>query len=315
MNKMDRILVYGLEFIGDSLFTTPFLRELRGIFPHSYITVLTGTRGAATVLLNNPYVDKVVELKKDFKTRKDFIRAENFDKAFVLNTSLSAALETWRGRVKKIYGHRKEGRGILLSRSIRFNKKMHYADNHVSLLEKLYHITPKKSSLEIYPLKKDRESAAQILAHVQTPKSKGIVCLIPGTTNTGKAWSTENFSRLAGELVNRGWSCISIGSSKDVDLCSQIKGSVNLAGKTSVHELYGIFEKCAAIVSGDTGPLHIAGCVNTPHPPFISALYGPTDPRLYGVYQYRNIQITRKPSRDMSDISVDEILSAVLEKI
>ena len=311
---MKNILVYGLEFIGDSLFTTPFLRELRQLFPDSQITVLTGKRGAAVVLKNNPNINKIIELDKDFKIRKKFIRDSVFDTAFVLNTSLSAALETRFGKVKKIYGQRKEGRGVLLTRSIRFDKNRHYADNHLLLLEKLFGVIPVFSLPEIFPDDNDKAAAISLLKQKVPEKGKGLVCLIPGTTNVSKAWSTENFSFLAAELNKYGFTCIAVGSGQDKELCSGITNSINIAGLTTIHQLYHVFQECTAVVSGDTGPLHIAGCVKEKQP-HITALYGPTDPLLYGVYHYPKVKVIRKPCRLLSEISVSEVLASVIGNV
>ena len=55
---------------------------------------------------------------------------------------------------------------------------------------------------------------------------------------------------------------------------------VNLCGKTSLPEAIALIRHAALCVCNDSGPMHIAAAVGTP----VVALFGPTDPRLYGPY-------------------------------
>ena len=53
---------------------------------------------------------------------------------------------------------------------------------------------------------------------------------------------------------------------------------VNLAGKTSLLQLAALLQRADLLVTGDSGPMHIAGAVGTP----LIAIHGPTDPALSG---------------------------------
>jgi ADP-heptose:LPS heptosyltransferase len=78
------------------------------------------------------------------------------------------------------------------------------------------------------------------------------------------------------------------------------------------------------MISGDTGPLHIAGAVSTP----IVALYGPTRPDRNGPWGLSDVSISRvqqcscvyerkckKTERCIDDISVAEVISAVQRRV
>jgi ADP-heptose:LPS heptosyltransferase len=49
---------------------------------------------------------------------------------------------------------------------------------------------------------------------------------------------------------------------------------INLAGKTSLTQLAALLQRADLLITGDSGPMHIAGAVGTP----LIALHGPTDP-------------------------------------
>ena len=57
--KKYRILIFQTQRIGDMVCTTPVFREIKKIFPDSYITVL-GTGAALGVISANPYIDKIM---------------------------------------------------------------------------------------------------------------------------------------------------------------------------------------------------------------------------------------------------------------
>jgi ADP-heptose:LPS heptosyltransferase len=54
--------------------------------------------------------------------------------------------------------------------------------------------------------------------------------------------------------------------------------AINLAGKTSLPQLVALLKRANLVISGDSGPMHIAAAVGTP----LIAIHGPTDPALSG---------------------------------
>jgi ADP-heptose:LPS heptosyltransferase len=54
--------------------------------------------------------------------------------------------------------------------------------------------------------------------------------------------------------------------------------AINLAGKTSLPQLVALLQQANLVISGDSGPMHIAAAVGTP----LIAIHGPTDPALSG---------------------------------
>ena len=53
---------------------------------------------------------------------------------------------------------------------------------------------------------------------------------------------------------------------------------LNLAGKTSLTQLAALLERADLLITGDSGPMHMAAAVETP----LIAIHGPTDPALSG---------------------------------
>ena len=65
------------------------------------------------------------------------------------------------------------------------------------------------------------------------------------------------------------------------DILSRMKKEgINLGGKTSLLTLAEIYKRARAVITTDSGPMHLAAAVGTP----VIALFGPTDPARTGPY-------------------------------
>jgi ADP-heptose:LPS heptosyltransferase len=113
-----------------------------------------------------------------------------------------------------------------------------------------------------------------------------IVALHPGSGNgKAKRWPLPYWARLADSLACEEVVAVLVGAPSDAPLAQGIKRRmrqpervVDLVGATSLPELVALLERCTAIVTGDSGPMHVAAAVGTP----VVAIFGPTDPAVYG---------------------------------
>ena len=107
--------------------------------------------------------------------------------------------------------------------------------------------------------------------------------LNPGAGWPNKRWPSDRFAALAGELQRRhGLHSVVTWGPAERTLAERIaadsQGAARLSPPTSVGELAAVMEGAALVVSGDTGPLHIAAAVGAP----VVGLYGPTWPERNG---------------------------------
>lgn len=132
-----------------------------------------------------------------------------------------------------------------------------------------------------------------------------LVALNPCARWESKIWGDDNFSALLDKLpVDR---VVLIGSANERDRIERInKGRArNLAGQMDLFALAEFYQRCAIVISNDTGPMHLAAAVGTP----VIALFGPTDPGLVGPYGTGHVVI-RSPTSDMRTITVEQVLAA-----
>lgn len=129
------------------------------------------------------------------------------------------------------------------------------------------------------------ESAREITRAI-SGKASRLIALHPGVSGFGaiKSWAPERFAALAQRLhEERGSRCLVTWGPGERELAERVaaasQGAAFLAPETaSVLELAALYEACDVVVSGDTGPLHLAAALGVP----VVGLYGPKDPTVYG---------------------------------
>jgi heptosyltransferase-2 len=124
-----RILVIRYRFIGDTILTVPFLRNLRKAYPHARIDVLVGPT-SGQVLDGCPYIDSTIEYdttrfhkydrgdggKRSFWSYFFELRKHKYDLVFVLKRSLSSAVLAFGTGARHRVGYASHGRQLRLSR-------------------------------------------------------------------------------------------------------------------------------------------------------------------------------------------------------
>lgn len=151
----------------------------------------------------------------------------------------------------------------------------------------------------------------------------------PGAAWPNKRWPPVRFGAVAAAVFRElGLRSLVLWGPGEESLASSVvagsEGAAEAAPSTTVADLVGICRQAALMVSGDTGPLHIAGAVGTP----IVALFGPTFPERNGPWSPADIVVSRVAQCScyyerrcrravpcIDDISVDEVLAAVRRRL
>jgi heptosyltransferase-2 len=114
-----RILVRGVNWLGDAVMTTPALQRLRERFPNANITLLTHEKLAA-LWQNHPSLDRVLTFaagESPWSIGRR-LRAEGFQTALVLPNSPRSALEAWLARIPRRVGYSRAWRNWFLTQSV-----------------------------------------------------------------------------------------------------------------------------------------------------------------------------------------------------
>ena len=134
-----KILVMRYRFIGDTLLTIPFLRNLRDEYPDAQIDMLVAPV-SGEIIDKCPYVNNFIyfdttkkhryenkenQEKKDFWSYVKLLRAQNYDKAYVLKRSFSSAFLAFAAGIKERIGFDTEMRGFLLTKKVPYIENRH----------------------------------------------------------------------------------------------------------------------------------------------------------------------------------------------
>src|SRR5436190_17649075 len=111
-----RILVRGVNWLGDAVMTTPALARLREVFPEAHIALLTPQK-LADLWLHHPAIDETISFAPDegLFAIASRLRAGRFDLAIVLPNSPRSALEIWLGRIPRRTGYTRPWRNFFLT--------------------------------------------------------------------------------------------------------------------------------------------------------------------------------------------------------
>jgi len=287
----DKILIRGVNWIGDAVMSMPAVKALRRAHPESEISLLVKP-SIAPLFEKDPNIDEIILYEDRFKTVAGrfklsmILKKKGFSKAFLFQNAFDAALITFLAGIPERIGYDRDGRRFFLTSPVPFNgddRKIHHIDYYLNLLRNTG-IEAKPSVPWIYMSIDERLSARKAMSALTRP----VLGINPGAAyGSSKRWLPERFAEVAYWFaVETGGSIIIFGSKNEAIIANEIEylikrraaSLLNLAGKTTVRELIGLISECDIFVTNDSGPMHIAYASGTP----IVAVFGSTSPELTG---------------------------------
>jgi lipopolysaccharide heptosyltransferase II len=289
---MKNILVISVNWIGDVVFSTPVYRALKEAYPRSRVCVLAVPR-VKSVLELCPYVDEVIVYDEDGKAggflaklRMAFLlRGYHFDAVFILRRSLSRTLLTFIAGIPVRVGFGKGFIGRLLTQSVNDEgcDDIHRSEVYLRVIETFgVRVSDRSCCLEVKRPVLERVAALLRLKGVQ--EDERIVVLNTGGNWDLKQWPRACFAELAARLRRElGFKIVLSGGPADLERVREIATAsgvdpVILAGETDLKELAALFRRSYAVISADSGPLHVANAVGAN----VVALFGPTQENITG---------------------------------
>ncbi|MCL5024615.1 MAG: lipopolysaccharide heptosyltransferase II, partial [Nitrospirae bacterium] len=293
----ERILVRGVNWVGDAVMTLPALKALRKTHTDAQISLLVKP-AVAPVFEKNPFLDEVILYsEKGVAGRLALarrLRKAHFTSAILFQNAFDAALVAWLSGVPERIGYDRDGRGMLLTKRIPYqgdDKKVHHVEYYLRLLREAG-IAAEHSRPWIHLTLAERLAARAALEGVKRP----VLGINPGAAyGSAKRWLPERFAEVAlWFMADTKGSVVLFGGTNETPIAREIEKSVwtrkvgapgaispslvNLSGNTSLRELVALISECDLFLGNDSGPMHIAYAVGTP----LVALFGSTDPELTG---------------------------------
>ncbi len=285
-----RILVVRYRFIGDTILTVPFLRNLRRAYPEATIDVLVGPQ-SGTVLENCPYINELIVFdttrfhkydrgagrKGNLISYATDLRKRGYDLAFLLKRSWSSALLAWLAGARYRVGYNTEGRRIFLTHPVAWDPNVHEVESTLSVL-KAAGVPVVDDHLEAWTSQSEQEDVSALVPELGRD---GLRLLIhAAAAHPAKMYPLECWSPLVKKLAESLNATVYFtGAEQDratydeLESLSGVKG-VNLAGKFSIRQSLALYQRMDLAVCVDSGPAHLAAAAGVP----TVAIFGPTDP-------------------------------------
>ena len=291
------ILVIGPSWVGDMMMSHALYQQLKVQYPDCQIDVMAPD-WCRPLLARMPEVRKAISmpighgafrLGERFQLGKSL--RNQYDMAIVLPNSLKSAFIPLFAKIPVRRGWKGESRYFLLN-DLRANKNDYpmMVQRYVALAFEKGQVPTVQNLPLIYPYLQTQaveieQTKAKFADMLAVSENCSVIGFCPGAEfGPAKRWPHYHYAKLAEMLIEKGYAIRLFGSKKDQEVGEQIRESlpenlrsycVNLAGLTDLNQAVDLIADCVAVVSNDSGLMHIAAALNKP----LVALYGPTSPQ------------------------------------
>jgi len=316
----NRILIRATNWIGDSVMMMPAVTRLREANPDAHLALLCPAK-LRDLWQHNPNLNKVLTKLTG-----------RYDTAYIFPNSFRSAWETWRAGIPRRIGYPGHWRRRLLTDIISdnetvrydtvavagrtfqrkvFSSQRHQVYRHLALVG-----SPQPTAPRIWLGPDESALRAKLLGNDPRP----ILTLNPGAEyGPAKRWPAERFTEVAKRIPN--CRVVLLGSPSD-QVIPLPDGSLNLVGKTTLLELCVVLKAARALLTNDTGPMHLAAALDVPQ----VVLFGSTSPELTGPLSDKAV-VLREPVecspcflrecpidfRCMNGLTVERVAKAVVK--
>ena len=360
---MDRILLVRMSALGDIVHALPVLAALRRAWPaarvdwivdEAYAPILSLAEGlhrrvivrasasakastAAKASVDGT-ADKQAVPAKDtvsfgggmgYVSAVRYLRSQRYDAALDLQGLLKSAVWARVSGAARVIGfdraHLREPlAAAFYSETVVPLEAPHVIQKNLSILAAL-NLPQGAVELPLHPV-----AGAAATAAITAAGGPGHYAVLnPGAAWPNKRWPAERFGALAAQLRARtGLPSLVTWGPGERALAEQVVGASDGAAApappTAIADLAVIMRDAALVVSGDTGPLHIAAAMGTP----LVGLYGPTWPERNGPWNPADQVISRaggcvchhkrqcqRGAPCINEIAVSEVLAAAERRL
>ncbi|HDH10855.1 MAG TPA: lipopolysaccharide heptosyltransferase I [Nitrospirae bacterium] len=299
-NIVMKILIIKPSSLGDVIHALPFLNAVKESFPEARIDWVI-SKNLKGILEDNPLINELIIFNKDaWKSLKNLpetlsdisslrknLQSKRYDMVVDLQGLLRSGLIAFSapGTLKIGFADSREGSRVFYDKKVSANSASHAVDR---CLEVAKEIGARVNNV-VFPLHID--NAASLKIKKLLGDIDEYIVIAPSARWLTKRWPAERFASLIKKVSAP---CVITGSKGDIKRAQKIMGDrmqsrehrdkvINICGKTGLKELAALIAGAKAVVSNDSGPMHIAAALDIP----TVAIFGPTDPLKTGPYGWQ----------------------------
>jgi heptosyltransferase II len=341
-NLSNRILVRGVNWLGDAVMSLPAVEAIRVSFPEYSISMLTYEKleGLYEML---PAVDNIITipdrkggkkaLYREFQLAKE-LRKEMFEMSFILPNSFHSAIIPYFARIPVRIGYGKSARAALLTHAYPvsgdYKKEIHQSRYYLEMVKNFVkrNLATKMPALSVPDALRAEMVETLIKMGV---KSKNIIGISTGAEyGSAKRWPSANWYSLV-SLILQETNCAVVvtGTGADTENALFLKDGydriIDMTGKTSLRQLLALLSLCRVFVSNDSGAMHAASALGVP----VIGIFGSTSPKATspssGKYKvlYKGLACSPCFKREcplghydcLTGITPEEVFDAVMETV
>jgi lipopolysaccharide heptosyltransferase I len=324
-------LIVRLGALGDIVHTVPAATALRRAFPDARIDWVVDARHAPFARLVT-VVDRVIALERPtvaaWVQLVQTLRPARYDVALDFQGLMKSAVIARASGARRVAGFsiwhlREKGARPFYSDVDDGEHVPHVIQKNLKLLS----VVGIHTAAVEFPL---AHSPSPVTDQVRSQAAGRPVALInPGAAWPNKRWPASRFGEVAAFLKEvRGFEPFVLWGPAEQTLAQDVVdssgGVARVAPATSIPDLLELSRAAALMVSGDTGPLHIAAAAGTP----IVTIFGPTDPDRNGPWAADDVVLSRYGSCDchyqrqcrqsswcLNDVTVAEVTAAIQQRL
>jgi heptosyltransferase-3 len=330
--RIQRVLLIQLRRLGDVVLSTALLDDLHRALPEAHIDMLVG-RHAAPLVAGHPLISTriVLEDRGTLGTAK-LVRASAYDAVFDIQGSMRTAMITRASGAPLRVGWKVRAAPLAYTHSLARGGAPEYVVRRRRRLLELAGIPVSDSLPRIALTARERLQGEADLRSAGAPTAGHRVAFALITSSPARDWPLDRFAALANALLDRGITPIVLTAGTPGAVAGKLRAlcpraillpALDSDRDREMRRFFGVLAACDVLLSGDTGPAHMADALGVPR----VTLYGPTTPDNYApglattialrtpgpAVRIRDENRLHREGHDFfSGVTVDMVLNAIL---
>lgn len=322
LQQVNKIIAFRNDRFGEFLLNIPAFKALKKGYPQAKLVLVTNSYVRELARLIDGVNEVIVWENKKHRLNEIIgfsrkIKQERFELCVIFNPSKEFNIISFLSGIPKRIGYNHKF-AFLLTKKIEDRKYLgerHEVEYNLNLaIEAGAKIDGCSLSLSV------NEGLVQaLLREFGIGGAITIVALHPWTSDPLKQWPIDNFTELARRLATSYDIKIFVIGGKEETAKSKeffnnlkLKNIINLTGRTTLVELAAFLKICKLLISGDSGPVHLASAVATPVIAIFRNDIPAKGPTRWGPWGQGHMVIEKN---NLKDISVDEVFAKTKEKL